>query len=146
MIDQTILFSWHIKWVMDYPIPLVIYIVSVSLLPSATRIFKLNQYSCTIPMYVNQTSTMLWHFTEHPCIQRLVFLNFHTLGVLNTSKPNGLAVPDANIQPVTTTSDVVKLMDIGLKNRARSSTALNERSSRSHRFLNKNLSGYCCKS
>lgn len=64
------------------------------------------------------------------------FLNLHTLGILSHSQPNGLAVPaDATMQPVKSTSDVIKLMDIGLKNRAKGSTAMNERSSRSHRFV-----------
>ena len=64
-----------------------------------------------------------------------VFLDFHTLGILSTSQPNGLAVPDASMHPVTSTIDVVELMEIGLKNRAKGATALNERSSRSHRFV-----------
>lgn len=62
------------------------------------------------------------------------FLDLHTLGILNHSQPSGLAVPDATMQPVKSTSDVIRLMDIGLKNRAKGSTAMNERSSRSHRF------------
>lgn len=60
----------------------------------------------------------------------------HTLGILSTTQPNGLAVPDATMYPVKETSDVLHLMDVGLKNRAKGSTALNERSSRSHRFFN----------
>ncbi|CAI9754124.1 unnamed protein product [Fraxinus pennsylvanica] len=40
-----------------------------------------------------------------------------------------------NEQFVNSPSDVLELMDIGLKNRARSSTALNERSSRSHSIV-----------
>lgn len=63
------------------------------------------------------------------------FLDLHTLGILSTSQPNGLAVPDATMNPVRATSDVVGLMDIGLKNRSMGSTALNERSSRSHRYV-----------
>lgn len=48
------------------------------------------------------------------------FLNLHTLGILSHSQPNGLAVPaDATMQPVKSTLDVIKLMDIGLKNRAK---------------------------
>lgn len=64
----------------------------------------------------------------------LFSLTFHTLGILSTAQQNGLAVPDASMYPVTSTSDVLELMDIGLQNRTVSSTALNERSSRSHRF------------
>lgn len=65
----------------------------------------------------------------------MFFLDLHTLGIMTTSQPNGLAVPDACIQPVNSTPDVLKLMDIGLQNRAKSSTAMNERSSRSHRSV-----------
>lgn len=65
----------------------------------------------------------------------LFFLDFHTLGILTSSQPNGLAVPDASIQQVNTTEEVMKLMDIGLNNRAKSATAMNERSSRSHRYF-----------
>ncbi|XP_073317006.1 kinesin-like protein KIN-14C [Primulina huaijiensis] len=54
------------------------------------------------------------------------------LGILATTQPNGLSVPDASIHPVSKTSDVLYLMSTGLKNRARGATALNERSSRSH--------------
>ena len=43
-------------------------------------------------------------------------------------------VPDASIVPVTSTADVVELMNQGQKNRAVGSTAINDRSSRSHRF------------
>nr|GMC71781.1 kinesin-like protein KIN-14P isoform X1 [Ipomoea batatas] len=70
-----------------------------------------------------------------------VFLNFHTLSVLPTTQPNGLAVPDASMYPVNATSDVLDLMNIGLKNRANSSTALNERSSRSHSVVTIHVSG-----
>ena len=65
----------------------------------------------------------------------LFFLNSHTLGILTHSQPFGLAVPDATMLPVNATSDVIELMDIGLKNRAVGATAMNERSSRSHRFV-----------
>lgn len=64
------------------------------------------------------------------------FLDLHTLGILTQSQSNGIAVPDASMFPVKSPSDVIKLMDIGLKNRAIGATAMNERSSRSHRFDN----------
>lgn len=60
--------------------------------------------------------------------------NLHTLGIWSTTQPNGLAVPDASMHPVKSTADVLELMNIGLMNRAVGATALNERSSRSHRF------------
>jgi len=65
----------------------------------------------------------------------LVFVNMLTLGISSISHASGLAVPDASMHPVRASSDVMELMDIGLKNRAVGATALNERSSRSHRFL-----------
>ncbi|XP_020554260.1 kinesin-like protein KIN-14P [Sesamum indicum] len=68
-----------------------------------------------------------------------------TLGI-STAKPNGLAVPDASVQAVNSTSDVLELMDIGLKNRAKSSTALNERSSRSHSVVSIHARGVDLKS
>uniref|UniRef100_A0A1J3EU22 Kinesin-4 n=1 Tax=Noccaea caerulescens TaxID=107243 RepID=A0A1J3EU22_NOCCA len=63
------------------------------------------------------------------------------LGILSTTSQNGLAVPDASMYPVTSTSDVITLMDIGLQNRAVGSTALNERSSRSHSIVTVHVRG-----
>ncbi|CAH9088386.1 unnamed protein product [Cuscuta europaea] len=63
------------------------------------------------------------------------------LGVLTTSQPNGLAVPDASMFPVNQPSDVLDLMNIGLKSRAKSSTSMNERSSRSHSILTIHIRG-----
>ncbi|KAF7806783.1 kinesin-like protein KIN-14P [Senna tora] len=58
----------------------------------------------------------------------------------------GLAVPDASMFPVKSTSDVMDLMDIGLKNRASSATAMNERSSRSHSVVSIHVRGTDVKS
>lgn len=63
------------------------------------------------------------------------FLNLHTLGILSHPQPNGLAVPDARMCPVKSPTDVMKLIEIGLKNRATGATALNKRRSRSHRSV-----------
>uniref|UniRef100_J3M901 Kinesin motor domain-containing protein n=1 Tax=Oryza brachyantha TaxID=4533 RepID=J3M901_ORYBR len=63
------------------------------------------------------------------------------LGIWNTSQPNGLVVPDASLHPVKSTSDVLDLMEIGQANRAVGSTALNERSSRSHSILTVHVRG-----
>ena len=60
-------------------------------------------------------------------------LTRHTLDIRNNSQLNGLNVPDACLVPVNCTQDVLDLMKIGQKNRAVGATALNERSSRSHR-------------
>ncbi|KAG6421578.1 hypothetical protein SASPL_118135 [Salvia splendens] len=61
-------------------------------------------------------------------------------------EPNGLAVPDASIEQVKSTEDVMRLMDIGLQNRAKSSTAMNERSSRSHSIVSIHTRGTDLKS
>ncbi|KAL0447949.1 UNVERIFIED_CONTAM: Kinesin-like protein KIN-14J [Sesamum latifolium] len=71
----------------------------------------------------------------------MVSIDLHTLGIWNTSQPNGLAVPDASMHPVKSTSDVLELMNIGLMNRAVGATALNERSSRSHSILTVHVRG-----
>ncbi|CAL5048232.1 unnamed protein product [Urochloa decumbens] len=63
------------------------------------------------------------------------------LEILNASQPNGLAVPDATLHPVNSTSDVIQLMRMGLANRAVGSTALNERSSRSHSVVTIHIRG-----
>lgn len=63
----------------------------------------------------------------------------NTLEIRNNSQ-NRLNVPSANLVPVSSTSDVIELMNIGQKNRAVGATALNDRSSRSHRFDSSHLS------
>ncbi|KAG0539365.1 hypothetical protein BDA96_03G316100 [Sorghum bicolor] len=63
------------------------------------------------------------------------------LGIWSTSQPNGLVVPDASLHPVKSTLDVLELMQIGQTNRAVGSTALNERSSRSHSILTVHVRG-----
>uniref|UniRef100_A0A0D9VE13 Kinesin motor domain-containing protein n=1 Tax=Leersia perrieri TaxID=77586 RepID=A0A0D9VE13_9ORYZ len=62
-------------------------------------------------------------------------------GIQNTTQPNGLAVPDATMCPVTSTSHVIELMQTGHDNRAMSATALNERSSRSHSVVTIHVRG-----
>nr|QWT43333.1 kinesin-like protein KIN14D [Citrullus lanatus] len=54
---------------------------------------------------------------------------------------NGINVPDACLVPVSSTSDVINLMNLGQKNRAVSSTAMNDRSSRSHSCLTVHVQG-----
>ncbi|OIT02836.1 kinesin kp1 [Nicotiana attenuata] len=80
------------------------------------------------------------------CICNFFFLDLRTLGILSTSQPNGLAVPEASMFPVNGTSDVLDLMDTGLRNRAKGSTAMNERSSRSHSIVTIHVQGKDIKS
>ena len=55
-----------------------------------------------------------------------------TLEIRNSSQ-TGLSVPDASLVRVASTSDIIDLMNLGHRNRAVGATALNDRSSRSHR-------------
>lgn len=63
------------------------------------------------------------------------------LEIRNNSQQNGLNVPDANLVSVTSTFDVINLMNIGQKNRVVGATALNDRSSRSHSVLTVHVQG-----
>ncbi|CAN0907821.1 Kinesin-like protein KIN-14L [Linum grandiflorum] len=54
---------------------------------------------------------------------------------------DGLTLPDATMLPVTSTSDVLKLMKLGEVNRVVSCTAMNNRSSRSHSVLTVHVQG-----
>ncbi|KAG6501445.1 hypothetical protein ZIOFF_041326 [Zingiber officinale] len=57
------------------------------------------------------------------------------------NEQSGMAVPDANLVPVTSTDEVVELMNLGQRNRAVCSTSMNERSSRSHSCLTIHVHG-----
>ncbi|KAJ8899052.1 hypothetical protein K2173_010205 [Erythroxylum novogranatense] len=60
---------------------------------------------------------------------------------IRNSSQTGLNVPDANLVPVSSTSDVIELMNLGHRNRAVGATALNDRSSRSHSCLTVHVQG-----
>ncbi|XP_051142164.1 kinesin-like protein KIN-14I [Andrographis paniculata] len=60
---------------------------------------------------------------------------------IRNSSQTGLSVPDATLMPVSSTSDVIYLMNLGHKNRAVGATALNDRSSRSHSCLTVHVQG-----
>ncbi|XP_056851896.1 kinesin-like protein KIN-14G [Raphanus sativus] len=62
------------------------------------------------------------------------------LEIRNNSQ-NGINVPEASLMPVSTTDDVIQLMDLGQMNRAVSSTAMNDRSSRSHSCVTVHVQG-----
>ncbi|KAL9228231.1 hypothetical protein vseg_003836 [Gypsophila vaccaria] len=67
-------------------------------------------------------------------------VNYRSLEIRNSSQ-NGLNVPEANLVPVSSTADVIHLMNVGHRNRAVSATALNDRSSRSHSCLTVHVQG-----
>uniref|UniRef100_A0A9I9DGK1 Kinesin-4-like n=1 Tax=Cucumis melo TaxID=3656 RepID=A0A9I9DGK1_CUCME len=60
---------------------------------------------------------------------------------IRNSSQNGLSVPDANIVSVSSTLDIINLMNLGQRNRAVGATALNDRSSRSHSCLTVHVQG-----
>jgi len=62
----------------------------------------------------------------------LLPLTINTLEIRSSSQ-KGLSVPEASLVPVSSTVDVIELMNLGQRNRAVGATALNDRSSRSHR-------------
>jgi kinesin family protein C2/C3 len=59
---------------------------------------------------------------------------YFTLDIRTSSNSGLLNLPDAKTCQVLSPSDVINLMQLGEKYRASSSTAMNHRSSRSHRF------------
>ncbi|KAI9080345.1 hypothetical protein K1719_037739 [Acacia pycnantha] len=60
---------------------------------------------------------------------------------IRSSSQKGLSVPDASLVPVSSTIDVIDLMNLGHRNRAVGATALNDRSSRSHSCLTVHVQG-----
>ncbi|KAL1545996.1 Kinesin-like protein KIN-14I, variant 2 [Salvia divinorum] len=60
---------------------------------------------------------------------------------IRNNSSNGINVPNANLVNVTSTSDVINLMNLGHKNRAVGSTSMNDRSSRSHSCLTVHVQG-----
>ncbi|XP_078436131.1 kinesin-like protein KIN-14I isoform X2 [Wolffia australiana] len=60
---------------------------------------------------------------------------------IRSGSQKGLNVPNASLVPVSSTADVIGLMSLGQRNRAVSSTALNDRSSRSHSCLTVHVHG-----
>ncbi|KAI6692370.1 hypothetical protein NL676_020080 [Syzygium grande] len=60
---------------------------------------------------------------------------------IRNSSQNGINVPDANLVSVSSSADVLNLMNLGNCNRAVGATALNDRSSRSHSCLTVHVQG-----
>ncbi|KAF7120388.1 hypothetical protein RHSIM_Rhsim13G0007800 [Rhododendron simsii] len=60
---------------------------------------------------------------------------------IHNSSQSGVNVPDASLVRVSSTYDVIELMNLGQRNRAVGATALNDRSSRSHSCLTVHVEG-----
>ncbi|KAG4163535.1 hypothetical protein ERO13_D01G177200v2 [Gossypium hirsutum] len=65
----------------------------------------------------------------------------NSLEIRSCSNDNGLSLPDATLHTVKSTSDVLNLMKYGEVNRVVCSTAINNRSSRSHSILTVHVHG-----
>lgn len=65
----------------------------------------------------------------------MVSLTIHKLEIRSCPTDNGLSIPDATMHSVNSTTGVLNLMKFGEMNRMVSSTAINNRSSRSHRLV-----------
>ncbi|MED6195840.1 hypothetical protein PIB30_041718 [Stylosanthes scabra] len=74
-------------------------------------------------------------------VQMLEIYNEQLTLEIRNKTTNGINVPEANLVPVATTADVINLMNLGNKNRAVGSTAMNSRSSRSHSCLTVHVQG-----
>ena len=74
--------------------------------------------------FVSTSSYIL--FLSSLLVVYLFTLTLHTLGIMSTTSQNGSVVPDANMYPVTLTSDVITLTYIGLHNRYVGASAMNE--------------------
>ncbi|XVF31437.1 hypothetical protein REPUB_Repub16aG0145900 [Reevesia pubescens] len=79
-------------------------------------------------------------------VQMLEIYNEQVRDLLSTdeirnSTQNGINVPDASLVHVSSTFDVINLMNLGHKNRAVGVTAMNDRSSRSHSCLTVHVQG-----
>ncbi|KAK1428152.1 hypothetical protein QVD17_16980 [Tagetes erecta] len=60
---------------------------------------------------------------------------------IRNNSQNGFNVPEASLARVSSTFDVIELMNLGQRNRAVGATALNDRSSRSHSCLTVHVQG-----
>lgn len=65
------------------------------------------------------------------------FLTLNKLEIMSCISNGGLSLPNATMHSVKSTVDVLNLMKTGDLNRAVGSTAINNRSSRSHRSVSK---------
>ncbi|PRQ44785.1 putative minus-end-directed kinesin ATPase [Rosa chinensis] len=70
-----------------------------------------------------------------------VSLTIHKLEIRSCTGDNGLSIPDATMHSVNSTTDVLNLMKYGEVNRVVSTTAMNNRSSRSHSVLTVHVHG-----
>ncbi|KAH9689581.1 kinesin-like protein KIN-14I [Citrus sinensis] len=82
-----------------------------------------------------KTFTMVREAAHYDCDD-----NVYDCEIRNSSQ-NRINVPDANLVPVSSTNDVIEMMNLGQKNRAVGATAMNDRSSRSHSCLTVHVQG-----
>ncbi|KAG6771258.1 hypothetical protein POTOM_022605 [Populus tomentosa] len=93
-----------------------------------------------VEIYNEHVITLPFH-SNHAYVTSFVFLTMHKLEIRSCTGDNGLSLPDAKMHSVKSTADVLNLMKLGEANRVVSSTALNNRSSRSHSILTVHVHG-----
>ena len=106
--------GWNIQW--------------ASSRPSCRRFSN----HCTIFMLVRRHFT--WPFVWIS-LWKYLSLTEHKLEIRSCPSDNGLTLPDATMHTVKFTADVLNFIRLGEMNRFMSSTAMNNRSSRSHRSV-----------
>ncbi|KAJ4817177.1 P-loop containing nucleoside triphosphate hydrolases superfamily protein [Rhynchospora pubera] len=92
-------------------------------------------------MFIYEIAVQMIEIYNEQVRDLLVSDGFNKRLEIRNNSQNGINVPDASLVRVTSTSDVMELMNIGLKNRAVGSTALNDRSSRSHSCVTVHVQG-----
>lgn len=84
---------------------------------------------------LKKEQTNLFYATYYTYIQSVDFLIANKLEIRSCASDDGLVLPNATMCPVKSTTDVINLMKLGEGNRVVGSTAINNRSSRSHRSI-----------
>lgn len=112
-----------------------IYVQMVEIYNEQVRDLLAENSSCT--KYPFMLKLLILWFVIYLTINLVFILDYiSTLDIRTcSSEDDGLSLPDATMHSVNSTMDVLRLMEAGEVNRAVSSTSMNNRSSRSHRYF-----------
>lgn len=112
-----------------------IYVQMVEIYNEQVRDLLAENSSCTKYPFMLKL-LIFWFVYLYNDLPSVVILDYiSTLDIRTcSSEDDGLSLPDATMHSVNSTMDVLRLMEAGEVNRAVSSTSMNNRSSRSHRF------------
>ncbi|KAL2480667.1 P-loop nucleoside triphosphate hydrolase superfamily protein with CH (Calponin-like proteiny) domain [Abeliophyllum distichum] len=92
-------------------------------------------------IWIQKQQTNSFYATQYTYIPSVDFLTTNKLEIRSCASDDSLVLPDATMCPVKSTTDVINLMKHGEGNRAVGSTAINNRSSRSHSVLTVHVHG-----